>query len=83
MTSNKTIRVRCKRCDKWYTEEVDIDAFEPSQVGVLSVAFDHGDHVLTVFIDENLNVRGETLADKVGNDDESSRKRVLEYFDRY
>ncbi len=82
MALRRTIRIYCKRCDKWYVEEVDLENIRPTQMGLFSVAFDHGNHILTVFFDKDFNVRGENLADKAGSF-EDPRKRALDYFDRY
>ncbi len=79
----KTIRVFCKRCGEWYEESVDMSVLSQSHTGVVSLAFDHGDHVLTVFLDSDLSVRGESVADKVKDDNHEPTRKALDYFDRY
>ena len=83
MAEKRIVRLFCKRCDKWFEEEIEPGTLELSPVGVYSIALDHGDHVLTVFLDENFAIRGDNIADKVGEDDDDSRSRALEYFDRF
>ncbi len=81
----RLIRMFCKRCRKWIIESVDVERLARSPIGVYSIAFDHGDHVLTVFLDESFCVRGDNIADVVSkkNKDENGTRRALEYFDRY
>ncbi len=74
----------CKRCKKWFIESVDSSKLERSPIGLYSVAFEHGDHVLTVFLDESFCVRGENIADVLPkNKNKDVQTKVLDYFDRY
>ncbi|MBD3407081.1 MAG: hypothetical protein GF411_13265 [Candidatus Lokiarchaeota archaeon] len=83
MPEKRIVRLFCKRCQKWYEELLDPSELDLSPVGVFSVAFDHGDHVLTVFLDEQFAIRGDNVADKVAEDSQDEKSRALEYFEKY
>ncbi|MEM2142446.1 MAG: hypothetical protein QXQ81_04235 [Candidatus Thorarchaeota archaeon] len=74
------IRVFCKRCQKWYDTTVDTDCLNSPRQGIWSIALNHGDHVLTVFVDCDLRVRGEAMADVVS--DENEAVRAMRFFDK-
>lgn len=60
------LKVQCERCGKTevfrLTEEQELKLRELG--GVISLAFDHGDHVMVVAIDVNHDIRGQYLYEK-------------------
>jgi len=78
------IRVYCKKCQQWYDDEVDTSQLTQGKQGLFSVAFQHSDHILTVYIDKDLKVRGESVIDAILTKDESKSDegRAIDFFDK-
>lgn len=78
------IRVFCKRCQKWCEEQIDISRLAPGKQGLYSVALNHGNHILTVYFDKDLKVRGESIADALQtlNESEKEEEKAIDFFDK-
>ncbi|NWF96444.1 MAG: hypothetical protein HXY34_09930 [Candidatus Thorarchaeota archaeon] len=81
--SKGAVRVFCTRCQKWYPTPVDLSKLKTSRAGLWSLALQHGDHVLTIYIDKELKVRGEAIADSVSTErEDNTSDKAIDFFEK-
>lgn len=78
------IRFYCERCKKYYVEgTIDISVLK-KEGGVYAYAFNHGDHVITVYFDDNFITRNAEPFSSAPEEKKKEKKKKdkdLDWFD--